>query len=578
MKRMISLLLTALMILSLAPGALAIDKTGYAVITADNPTDRLNLRKSASADSDSLGRYYIGTRVHIIGEKGEFTKVEIGEGDAKAAGYMLTKYLIPETENANYASDVFYAQTKSAGELLDSPSAGGKVIDTFEKHSRCYILGDVGDDWRHVRMNGEYGYVRASRLYEKSAYIWRAYLKADDSGVVSVYESESLSARRVANFLSDTAVEITALDKNGWASVNIMGMGDLMPGSLAGLSFSGCVQTKYLNINDPDLSERVVRRPSDLNVVEMTRNVMAYEINGLRGSDYLMEGAAAAAIGYCRDKDGTDRVIIEYGGALGAVPLDATTGTDRHVEFSALPTIGYGYVVNTDDGYAPTYLHPTENTDDNQMVDQYAAGEILPIKSQLAQFYQLDEFACTYIASRHIRYYALSDLLSGTAGSFDAGDYQAGDDLRSALYTLKNGRATVTYGDRTKTYETIGDCTFYLPAGATLTIERGTLVPADQTKLVTQDREQASDVSGRYFVGTQMVSRRHWDYQVRAAAGAESAYYVISTLINDDLTQDITREEIRSTLEPGETYTISVYEGETIEFFHCDVEVFYGNG
>ncbi len=572
MKRIFSLLLAIALILSLAPSVLALQMTEYAFVTADIPTDRLNLRKTASAEADSLGRYYIGTRVRVLGESGEFTKVEVGEGEGAATGYMLTKFLVPITKDANYHYDIYRAKAKSAGELLNSSTAGGKVIDTFAKWDECIILGDVGDDWRHVQMHGLYGYVRTSRLYEKYAYIWRAHLKADASGVVKLYEQQSLSSFVLGQFLTDTAVEITSMTKNGWAHVNICGTGNRMPGELDGVQFSGYVQNKYLNINDPTLLERVVRRPSELFVVEMTRDVMFDDIEGLRKDSFLMKGTVAAALGYI----GSDLIIIQYDGAIGVIPLDATTGTNRYVINGELPIIGYGFAVSAEGGdSAISYVNPSEN---EEIVLYYGIGDPFTVVGKLPVFFQLHDYdSDSFIPAINTKYYDLDGLFSGT-GSFSAGSYAVGIDIKSALYTLRAGKATVTLGDKNKTYESIGDCTFFLPSGATLTIESGSVSPAKREMLLTQDKEFAADISGRYLVGQQMVSRGQWDYKIRMAEGAESAYYIVSSLINDDLSQEITREEMRVDLEPGETYLLTLYESEMVEFHHCDVEVFYGNG
>lgn len=570
MKRWIALLLAAILVLSLAPAALALTPTGYAIIKADIPTDRLNLRKAPSADSDSLGRYYIGTRVRMTGESGEYTKVEIGEGEGAATGYMLTKYLIPETKDANYILDIFSARTKSAGELLDSPRSSGRVIDTYSKNDTCIILGDVGDDWRHVILHGLYGYVRASRLHPKTAYVWRANLDGGDSGVVTLYEGQSLSSRIVGQFINDTGVEVNDIDKNGWAHVSISGTNAFMPGDLEGLSFSGYVLNKCLNINDRTLSERVPHRAYDLPVMTAKRDIASDEIKGLENA-FFRVGTAFAAVGYTRD----NRVIAQFDNHLISLPPDVAAPTDRFVTHYDLPIIGYGFVLPEDVGGSVALLYPSDNSE-TLITNAFTNGECINIVAKAGDFYQLKYFA-GFVPAERVRYYDIAQLYSGMS-TFVPGTYVVGTDIKSALYTVHSGRAVVSLGDKEKTYESIDECTFYLPAGATLTVESGLVAPAQQRLILTQNNEFVSNLSGRYLAGTQMVTQQLWEYHVTAAEGADDAYYVVSTLINDDLSQDYAREEMRVNLEPNETYLLTLYDSEFVEFHHCDIEVFYGNG
>lgn len=89
MKRAIVL---ALALVLLAASACAQTKI---VVNPGAWNERLNLRESASRKADSLGRFYTGTRVHVLKEGDVWSLVRIAQGtygDA-AQGYMMNEYL-----------------------------------------------------------------------------------------------------------------------------------------------------------------------------------------------------------------------------------------------------------------------------------------------------------------------------------------------------------------------------------------------------------------------------------------------------------------------------------------------------
>lgn len=75
----------------------ALDDTGWALVNNPNPEDRLNLRAEASQEAGSLGRFYNGTPVKVLAEKGDWCQVQIGTG---LTGWMMKKYLAFDTDMA----------------------------------------------------------------------------------------------------------------------------------------------------------------------------------------------------------------------------------------------------------------------------------------------------------------------------------------------------------------------------------------------------------------------------------------------------------------------------------------------
>lgn len=70
-----------------------LDQTGWAVVNNPDPADRLHLRAEASKSGDSMGKFYNGTPVRVLRQKGDWTEVQIGFGTTARTGWMMTKYL-----------------------------------------------------------------------------------------------------------------------------------------------------------------------------------------------------------------------------------------------------------------------------------------------------------------------------------------------------------------------------------------------------------------------------------------------------------------------------------------------------
>ena len=82
--RILPLLITMMLVLSLAPNAIADNGTSkvatgtIAVVNNPDPSDRLNLRTNPSQDAPTLGKYYNGTHLEVLSnEKDGWVKVSI---------------------------------------------------------------------------------------------------------------------------------------------------------------------------------------------------------------------------------------------------------------------------------------------------------------------------------------------------------------------------------------------------------------------------------------------------------------------------------------------------------------------
>lgn len=144
----------------------AMDKTGWAVVNNPNPADRLHLRVSPERGAASLGKFYNGTPVRVLEERGDWVQVEIGL-DGNLTGWMMKEYLaygeaMDQVQPAWL--EKFYRQ--ESGPQLLYPSAkeeNPQVLDT----GSFQVVGVVEDDWYILLSDwGQTGYVPQSWLFD----------------------------------------------------------------------------------------------------------------------------------------------------------------------------------------------------------------------------------------------------------------------------------------------------------------------------------------------------------------------------------------------------------------------------
>ena len=159
MKKLLCALLLLSLLLpccaALADGG-ALSPGSIAYVNNPNPTDRLNLRTRPSTQSVSLGKYYNGTWVTVLGVSGGWAHVRIDPLE----GYMDAAYL---TADASWVRGqlptVFVSNDERRSAALHSqPSERSAVLTVYPYGSAVYNVLSVRDDgWRHV-YDSEFGY------------------------------------------------------------------------------------------------------------------------------------------------------------------------------------------------------------------------------------------------------------------------------------------------------------------------------------------------------------------------------------------------------------------------------------
>lgn len=136
-----------------------LDRTDLAVVCNPDPNDRLHLRTKPSREANSLGKFWNGTPVRVLGERDGWCQVEIGT-DGRLTGWMLKKYLVTGAK-MDQVTPCFSQQT-----LRDDKAETETPIYTdlslkerYCTHSDWELMGVVNDRlYVVVTDEGETGY------------------------------------------------------------------------------------------------------------------------------------------------------------------------------------------------------------------------------------------------------------------------------------------------------------------------------------------------------------------------------------------------------------------------------------
>lgn len=146
--------------------AACIEKPWTAVVNNPNPSDRLNLRTKADKNAASLGKYYNGVAVTVIGWHGElnYAKVEIGS----LTGYMDAQYLASGQDMKKVKSAIPTVKVKNPVatqqlNLRQSQSETSASLGKYSNGTEVKVLG-VGPTWYHVEVNGKKGFMMMKYL------------------------------------------------------------------------------------------------------------------------------------------------------------------------------------------------------------------------------------------------------------------------------------------------------------------------------------------------------------------------------------------------------------------------------
>lgn len=242
MKKLLCLLLSVLLILPTMT-ALAGDFGEMYVIT-DSPGERLNLRKSPSGKSESLGKYYAGVKVTMLGEADNgFEKVMIGG----VTGWMDRDFLATTQETYEAVCCNVSNRDGSGANLRTKPSKlTGRVIQLCPNGQSVQILGVTDSGWVHVQLaDGATGYMQADLLSVLVSFVDKMKVEKNEPGTmmintgsaqshVPVYAGPYESNQVLGELYSGGNLIVSRFAENGWSYI------------WAGHLGNGWIRTEYL--------------------------------------------------------------------------------------------------------------------------------------------------------------------------------------------------------------------------------------------------------------------------------------------------------------------------------------------
>ncbi|MBQ8200260.1 MAG: SH3 domain-containing protein [Clostridia bacterium] len=128
--------------------------SGYAVVSNPGANEKLHLRKSASKNSKSLGKYGNGVQVTILEQGAQWCKVRV---DGKT-GYMMTEFLNLHSTADTRSMWVDHPDGTYVNLRKTASQSKGRVLVRVPHGAKVTVLAP-GSTWTKVRYNGYTGYM-----------------------------------------------------------------------------------------------------------------------------------------------------------------------------------------------------------------------------------------------------------------------------------------------------------------------------------------------------------------------------------------------------------------------------------
>ena len=159
MKKMAGFVCALCVLMALCVCAHAME---MAMVSNPDPTDRLNLRTEPSEDAISLGKYYNGVEVLVLGDAGNgYWHVQVN--CTKTAGYMDSAYLTTAHMDASLRPTAKVRNPNATlTNIRSAPSYTADVLYMAENGEGLAVMGVTPDGWLHVQLEGIFGYIRSA--------------------------------------------------------------------------------------------------------------------------------------------------------------------------------------------------------------------------------------------------------------------------------------------------------------------------------------------------------------------------------------------------------------------------------
>lgn len=145
--------------------AAALNRDGWAVVRNPDPADRLHLRVKPDRSAESLGKFYNGTPLRLLGQEGDWTRVALGLNGPE--GWMMTRYLVFGREMDKvepvFPRLMYVLELEERQPAYSAPRKGTEK----ELAGSIYVVGVVEDEFYILLTDlGDAGYVPQSWLWE----------------------------------------------------------------------------------------------------------------------------------------------------------------------------------------------------------------------------------------------------------------------------------------------------------------------------------------------------------------------------------------------------------------------------
>lgn len=140
------------------------DRKSVFYINTRSTNGVLNLRRSASSSSRSLGKFYTGTPLTIISyTRTGWAYVRIGQTE----GYMDTNYITPEKPVQCGSQRIIRNSRANGLNLRSIPSTGGEILSFLPNYTQVTVLGELSDGWCYIQFGDMQGYMLGTYLNTK---------------------------------------------------------------------------------------------------------------------------------------------------------------------------------------------------------------------------------------------------------------------------------------------------------------------------------------------------------------------------------------------------------------------------
>ncbi len=150
-------ILLFLLMLAMLPAAVHAETTLY---IDGGSADRVHLRSAPSREADSLGLYYSGTPVTLLGMDVGWKQVRIGE----ETGWVMAAYLADDPKPMTGPIATVVNPNDTWVNLRAAASTKCRAVAQVPTYDKVYILGEMANGWYYISWRSQEGFMMSRFL------------------------------------------------------------------------------------------------------------------------------------------------------------------------------------------------------------------------------------------------------------------------------------------------------------------------------------------------------------------------------------------------------------------------------